>query len=99
MSIEENPAIMSISNPSDRKKMRGMLEEIVVLLRKMEDDKLSKKVILDEIKKQFSISPKHANGLAKLMYQDNFDEVRASQEDFETLYETIVKSPQAQRGD
>lgn len=91
MSFEENPAITSISNPADRKKLRGMLEEIVVLFRKQEDDKLSIKVIKDEIKKQFNLSPKHAGSLAKAMYKDNFEEIRASQSDFETLYENIVR--------
>lgn len=91
--INENPAPTVISNPSDRKKLRGMLEEIVQTFRKMEDQKIQKKMILDEIKRQFGISPGHAGGLARAMYKDNYDEIRASQEDFETLYETIVKSP------
>lgn len=91
MSIEENPAITSISNPADRKKLRGMLEEIVEVMRKQEDNKLSIKVIKDEIKKNFDLSPKHASALAKAMYKDNYEEIRAGQSDFETLYELVVR--------
>jgi hypothetical protein len=92
MSIIETPGIPTMSNPADRKKLRGMLEEIVNCLRRMDDEKIQKKIILDEIKSQFNIPTKHANNLAKTMFKDNFDEVAASAEDFETLYETIVKS-------
>lgn len=91
MSIEENPAVTSISNPADRKKLRGMLEEIIVVFYRQEADKVAIKVLKDEIKKQFNLSPKHTGALAGAMYKDNFEEIRASQSDFETLYENIVR--------
>lgn len=95
--IIESPAITSISNPSDRKRLRGNLQEIVELMDKAEQLKIAKKIIVDEIKRQYGIAPGHTNGLAKAMYKDNYSEVRASQEDFETLYEAIIASPQSQR--
>ena len=91
MSVIETPAIPVLSNPADRKKLRGMLEEIGVILTAMDDKKIQKKILLDEIKHQFNLSPKHANKLAVTMHKGNYDEVTATAEDFETLYETIVK--------
>ena len=82
-----------ISNPADRKKLRGMLEEIGLILTRIEDEKLKKKVILDEIKAQFDIPVKYANGLATTMHKDNYAEKQAAESDFQTLYETIVKIP------
>lgn len=93
--IESPEPSRVLSNPAERRKLRGMLEEIVQTFRKMEDQKIQKKMILDEIKRQFGISPGHATGLARAMFKDNYDEIRASQEDFESLYETIVKAPAA----
>ena len=93
--IESPEPSRVLSNPAERRKLRGMLEEIVQCFRKMDDQKIQKKMILDEIKRQFGISSGHANGLARAMFKDNYDEIRASQEDFESLYETIVKAPAA----
>jgi len=82
-----------ISNPADRKKLRGMLEEIGRILTRIDNEKLNKKVILDEIKAQFDIPVKYANSLAVTMHKDNYAEKQAAESDFQTLYETIVKTP------
>lgn len=89
------PAI--VKNPADLKKLRGQLQEVVVILEAMQDKKMQKKILLDEIKRTFGISAGQASGLAATMFNDNYAEKRASQEEFETLYEAVIKSPQAQR--
>lgn len=95
--IIESPAITSISNPADQKKLRGNLQEIVALIEKAELLKIAKKIIVDEVKRQFGLSPAHTNALAGVMHKKNYAEIAASQADFEALYHAVLASPQAQR--
>lgn len=89
---EHTSEVIVPSNPADRKKLRGMLEEITVVMQKNEDNRVSIKVIKDEIKKQFNLSPKYSGALAKAMHKQNYDEIRATQTDFEFLYDAVVRA-------
>jgi hypothetical protein len=89
---EHTSEVIVPSNPADRKKLRGMLEEIAAVLQKNEDNRVSIKVIKDEIKKQFNLSPKYSGALAKAMHKQNYDEIRATQTDFEFLYDAVVRA-------
>jgi hypothetical protein len=78
------------SNPADRKKLLQMLEEAVGCLRRADDEKVSKKEIVAEIKNQFNLPPKFSNKLIKAMHKSDYDQTVAEHEDFEALYETVV---------
>lgn len=95
--IIESPTANVISNPADRKKLRGMLEEVVEILKSMEDKKIQKKIIIDEIKRQFGITAGQASGLAATIHRENFAEKQAASSEFEALYETVMLTAQAQR--
>jgi hypothetical protein len=99
---EHTTEVVVPSNPADRKKLRGMLEEIVLVLQKNDDNRVAIKIIKDEIKKQFNLAPKYSGRLAGAMHKDNFAEQQASQTDFEFLYDAVVRAqpaPVAQFGE
>lgn len=89
---DETPQIVIPSNPSDRKKLRVMLEEMTHCFRRMDDEKTSVKDITDAIKDQFSIAPKFSKKLAKTMYENNFPTIDAEHSELQALYHTIVES-------
>lgn len=95
--IIESPAANVISNPADRKKLRGMLEEVVVILGAIEDRKIQKKILIDEIKRQFGITAGQASALASTIHRENFAEKQAASNEFEALYETVMLTAQAIR--
>lgn len=79
------------SSPVDRKKLKEMLEEAVGCLRRADDEKVSKKEIVAEIKNKFELPPKYTNKLIKAMHKADFDQTVVEHEEFEALYETIVE--------
>lgn len=79
------------SSEEDRKKLKLMLGEMVTQLRKIAFEKETYKEISAEIKKQFDLPPKVVNKMAKTMFSQNFDDVKAEHSDFETLYEVLVR--------
>ena len=79
------------SDPAERKKMRGMLEEMTHRLRQIDDNREAMKEIADECSKTYGIQKKHINRMARTMYKHNYADIQAENEHFELLYETLVE--------
>lgn len=93
MSIENHPETNVIipSSPADRQKIKLMITEMTHCMQRIADERSALKDITDEVSKQFNIPKKHVTKLAKTWFKRDFANVRAEQEDFETLYETILE--------
>ena len=79
------------SDPNERAKMKGMLTEMTLRLRQIDDNREAMKEIADEVSKNYGIAKKHINRLARTMYKHDYADLQAENEHFETLYETLVE--------
>lgn len=79
------------TSPADLKKLNGAFEEAALCLQRMDDQRLQLKAIFDQVKDDFQIAPKYSRKLAKVFYKNNFMEVQAEQEEFQSLYEAVAK--------
>lgn len=93
MSTEDTGMAPQFSNPEDRKKIKGCLQEMVdAMTRKAaESDKYN--YVRARLKEDFGISSRLANRLAKAMYNDSIERERAEFENFDLLYEQITAAP------
>lgn len=85
---------MSISNPTDRKKIKDALQEISNSMTRIESERdLIKdiKATLFEEYKQF-LSKKQIAKMARVYHKQNFQEEVALHEEFESLYEEITNA-------
>lgn len=80
-----------ISNPADRVKIKKMLHEISNSFTRIEAERDLIKETIKEMSDEFSLSKRTLNKMAKVYHKQNFTEEVANQEEFETLYETIVE--------
>ena len=78
------------SDPKERQKLKAMLVEMTHGYSKVDAERDAIKEIADEAVRQFEIPKKIINKLARTMYKRNYADLQAEQEDFETLYETLV---------
>jgi hypothetical protein len=80
------------SNPADRKKIKGMIEEAALCLQKMDDQRAALKDICDILKADYQINPKFAKKMAKDYYKNTFNETLAEQSEYEALYEGLMET-------
>ena len=78
------------SNPSDRTKLKGMIEEAAVCMQKMDDQREAMKDIFNVIKEDFAIHPKYSRKMTKAYYKNTFTDMQVEQEEFELLYLGII---------
>lgn len=90
MATQQSEQIIIPSSPADRQKLKGMIEEIARCMQRMDDEKSHIKDILDEAKENFEIHPKYIKRMAKAYYKNDFNDTKVENDEFETLYETIV---------
>lgn len=79
------------SSPADREKIRSVLRTVSESMTRIEAEK---ELIRDEIAalaEEFDIPKKFLNRMARTYHRQNFKDVVEEQDDFETLYETIVE--------
>lgn len=92
MTIIDTNEVIVPSNPADREKIHNMLQEIVVHLERIEMEKEGIKDILEVMKEEYAIPPKHSRKLAKTLHKQNYQEITSENESFELLYESLVKN-------
>lgn len=84
-------SINQISNPADREKLFKVLQECSGSMTRMEGEKDYIKESVAAIAKDLQLPKKLVAKLVKVYHKQNYDEEVATHEQFEQLYETIVK--------
>ena len=80
-----------VSNPADREKIKKMLAEISGSMTRMEAERDLVRETVKDMSKQFNLSVKTLNRMAKVYHKQNYNQEVAEHEEFEELYETIVQ--------
>jgi len=84
-------SVNTLSNPADREKLLGVLKECSNSLTRMEGEKDYIKEATTNIAKDLQLPKKLVSKMVKVYHKQNYDEEVAVHEQFETLYETVVK--------
>ena len=84
-------SINQISSEADRKKLLDAMKECSNSMIRMEGEKDFIKEAIKEICEDLKLPKRIVNRLVKVYHKQNYDEEVAVQDQFETLYETIVK--------
>jgi ssDNA-specific exonuclease RecJ len=80
-----------ISSPVDRDKIKKLLAEISGSMTRMEAERDLVRETIKDMSKQFNLSVKTLNRMAKVYHKQNYNQEVAEHEEFEELYETIVQ--------
>lgn len=94
----ETVTVIIPSSESDRKRIRGQIEEMVVSLDYISSQREQMKAIAVACHEEFGLPKKMINKMARTLYKQNRDPAARSkeqceQEDFDVLYETITNPP------
>jgi hypothetical protein len=84
-------SVNQISNPADREKLLNVLRECSASLTRTEGEKDFIKEAVTNVCKDLQLPKRLVNRMVKVYHKQNYDEEVAVHEQFETLYETIVK--------
>lgn len=84
-------SINQISNEADQKKLLDCLRECSGSMTRMEAERDYIKESVATVSKDLQLPKKLVAKLVKVYHKQNYDEEVATHEQFETLYETIVK--------
>jgi hypothetical protein len=90
MSVQQM-SVNQISNPADRDKLLNVLRECSGSLTRIDGEKDYIKESVNDICKTLQLPKRLVNRMVKVYHKQNYDEEVATHEQFETLYETIVK--------
>jgi hypothetical protein len=83
--------VPQITNEADRKKVRDAVNKVVDSMHRVAAERELVNGILNALKEDTDLQPKHARQLAKMKFNENKDEVEAERDDIMTLYETIIE--------
>lgn len=81
-----------ISSPADRTKIKKMLQEVSNSMTRIAAERDLIKDTITEVSKEFDLPKKYLNKMAKTYFKQNFHVEQADQEEFETLYTSILES-------
>lgn len=84
-------AVNTLSNPADREKLLKVLSECSNSMVRIDAEKDLIKEAIADTSKQLQIPKKLISKMIKVYHKQNYDEEVAVHEQFETLYETVVK--------
>ena len=84
-------SVNNISNPADRDKLLKVIRECSDSMTRMAGEKDFIKEAIGDISKQLQLPKKLVSRMVKVYYKQNYDEEVAVHDQFETLYETVVK--------
>lgn len=90
MSVQQ-VAVPSITNPADREKLFKVIRDCSDSLIRAQAEKDFVKEAVADISKQLQLPKRLVKKLVTTYYKQNFDEEVTTHEQFETLYETVVK--------
>jgi len=80
-----------LSNPKDREDLLKVLKECSDSLTRVKAEKEFVKEAVTDVCKKLDIPKRLVNRMVKVYHKQNYDEEVATQDQFETLYETVVK--------
>lgn len=89
MSVEQLE-VNILSNPKDREKLLDVIKECSDSMTRIQGEKDFMKEQVSEISEQLQIPKKLVNKMIKVYHKRNYDEEVAIQEQFETLYQTVI---------
>lgn len=84
-------SVNQLSNEEDRKKLLGVLKECSNSLTRIEGERDLIKESVNDIAESLQLPKRLVNKMVKVYHKQNYDEEVATNEQFEQLYETIVK--------
>lgn len=84
-------SINQISNEADRKKLLDVLKECSASLTRIEGERDFIKEAVGDVAKNLQLPKRLVAKMVKVYHKQNYDEEVATNEQFEQLYETIVK--------
>jgi hypothetical protein len=80
-----------LSNPADQKKLLDMLREASNSLTRIESERDLIREMKKKVGEELQLEKKVLNRMVKVYHKQTFQEEVAEHEQFETLYESIVK--------
>jgi len=80
-----------LSNPADREKLLKVIRECSDAMIRAAAEKDFIKEATTDISKQLQLPKKIVQRMVKVYFKQNYDEEVAVHDQFETLYETVVK--------
>lgn len=80
-----------LQNEADRKKIFDALREISASKTRQEAERDLIKETINDLFDQYKIPKKTLNKMARVYHKQNYQEEQASNEEFEQIYETVVK--------
>jgi hypothetical protein len=90
MSVQQI-AVNQLSNPADREKLLKVIRECSDSMTRAEAEKDYIRESISEISKVLQLPKRLVARMVKVYHKQNYDEEVAVHEQFETLYETVVK--------
>lgn len=84
-------SINQISNPADQQKLLAVIKECSSSKTRIEAERDLIKASVSGISEELDIPKSLINRMVKVYHKQNFDEEVAVQDQFETLYQNIVK--------
>jgi hypothetical protein len=90
MSVEQLE-VNVLSNPADRDKLLGVLKELSASMARIEGERSFMKEAIADVCDKLDVPKKLVAKMAKVYHKQNYDEEVAVHEQFETLYQTVVK--------
>lgn len=78
------------SDDESKKRIRGALEEISNSMTRMGAERDLIKNILQDVEDDTQVPKKYIRKMATIFHKQNLNEVKAENDDVETLYETVV---------
>jgi len=90
MSVQQI-AVNTLSNPADREKLLKVIHECSDSMTRAEAEKDYIRESITEISKVLQLPKRLVARMVKVYHKQNYDEEVATHDQFETLYETVVK--------
>jgi hypothetical protein len=84
-------SVNNLSNPADRDKLLKIIRECSDSMLRAQSEKDYIKEAIADISKELTVPKKLVAKMVKVYYKQNYDEEVATHDQFETLYETVVK--------
>jgi len=80
-----------LSNPADRDKLLNVVRECSGSMTRMEGEKDFVRESINNISKELDLPKRLVQRMVKVYHKQNYDEEVAVHEQFETLYQSVVK--------
>ena len=90
MSVKQ-VSVNVLSNPADREKLFKVIQECSNSMTRVDGEKDFVKESIDAIAKDLQLPKKLVARLVKVYHKQNYDEEVSTHEQFEQIYETVVK--------